>query len=106
MKILCQCSFLIFAVTQVVAQANIVQPTKPVQPPASTTTTAPTSGSDSGTAGLPVCDRNGILLDVLKTIASAQLVKEETDYETKKKLDEAAIYKRRMGVIKALASKQ
>jgi len=46
------------------------------------------------------------LLDVLKTIASAQLVKEETDYETKKKLDEAAIYKRRMGVIKALASKQ
>jgi len=46
------------------------------------------------------------LLDVLNAIAKAQFVKEETDYEKSKKLDEDAIYRRRLQVIKALASKK
>jgi hypothetical protein len=99
MRILCQCSFLIFAVTQVVAQANIVQPPPKPQPPARAATPPPGSS-------LPVCDRNGVLLDVLNAIAKAQFVKEETDYEKSKKLDEDAIYRRRLQVIKALASKK
>ena|SRR5437763_16334669 len=100
MRILCQCNLLLFAVTQVVAQANIVQPPpKPIQPPVTAVTPSPGSG-------LPICDKNAVLLDVLNTIAKAQFVQEEIDFEKSKKLDDDATYKRRLRVIKALASKR
>ena len=106
MKILCLCCFLMLAVTQSVAQANIVQPPSKAEQPAINATPSPASNTNSTPDTLPVCDRNSVLLDVLNSIGSAQFVKEEIAYEKNKNLGEDAIYRRRMRVIRALASRK
>lgn len=108
-RILTRFSFLILAVSQVLAQANIVQPSQKSQPQTPTEPSinaTPPSGSVVASSDSNVCDRNGVLLDVLNSIGGAQLAKEEVAYESSKNLNESAIYKRRMRVIKALASKK
>lgn len=49
-----------------------------------------------------MCDGNGVLKDVLDNIADPDLVKQELEFEAKNNMTSAAIYKRRLNLIKTL----
>lgn len=52
------------------------------------------------------CDRNDVLMDVLKNIADTGFIQQEVEYETKNKLDDEALYNRRMAIIKGFVTKK
>ena len=66
----------------------------------------PKAGGILGRYTVLDCDRNDVLLDVLKSITDEKSVKNEIEYETKEGLKADGVYAHRLEVIKTLAGKK